>query len=138
MESSTFLSAFLGGLLIGMAALLLLAANGQIAGISGILGCSLRSDAGNRHWRWPFLLGLLAVGFVNSLRTNVVSVGVGSSTTTLVVAGLLVGFGTQLGSGCTSGHGICGLGRRSKRSLVAVCTFMATGMLTVFFTRHLF
>ena len=129
----------LGGALIGLSATLLLWSIGRIAGISGIvngLGTAPRSD---RTWRAAFLLGLMAAGGIamqflpyaaSRLQTG--------STPLLLLAGLLVGFGTRMGGGCTSGHGVCGLGRLSWRSLAAVLTFMATAMATVFVMRHLF
>lgn len=126
----------LGGVLIGVAAGLLLLFTGRIAGISGILG-GLFVRPGDRDWRVAFLLGLVAGGVA------LVALSPGSfsaplvSRPALVVAGLLVGVGTQLGSGCTSGHGICGLPRLSLRSLAAVLTFMLTGGLTVFALRVL-
>ena len=128
--SSSWLFALVGGALIGAGGALLLVTHGRIAGISGVVGSLLSRTAPDRAWRLAFLGGLLAAGLVGSL----VSPGlVGASVRSLplvIVAGLLVGFGTRLGSGCTSGHGVCGLSRLSTRSLVAVATFMTTGMLT--------
>lgn len=137
MSSFTPLSAFAGGALIGVAAGLLLLANGRIAGISGIVGGALRRPAGDTVWRLLFVAGLLAGGTVlrllhpAAIGPSVVGVPL------LVAAGLLVGFGTQLGSGCTSGHGVCGLGRLSPRSLVATVVFLATGAATTYVVRHL-
>jgi uncharacterized membrane protein YedE/YeeE len=137
MTAFTPWSATLGGLLIGGAATLLLLVNGRIAGISGILGGALRRAAGDTAWRILFLIGLaLGALAVGRLRGGL-AIDVSASTPVLVVAGLLVGFGTQLGSGCTSGHGVCGISRGSWRSLVATSTFMATGAATVFVVRHL-
>jgi uncharacterized membrane protein YedE/YeeE len=124
-----------GGALIGLASVALLAFNGRIAGISGILG-GLLSAPGDRPWRLAFLAGLpLGAGIVAGLTAGLPQVIQGSSWL-LVMAGLLVGLGTRLGSGCTSGHGICGLARRSPRSLVATLTFIAAGMLTVLVVRQ--
>ena len=130
---------FLGGMLIGLAAVLLLALNGRIAGVSGILsGAVTAPDRFDRSWRLLFILGLLAGAALYRFFSGALPVQIEAGTPTLVVAGLLVGFGTRLGSGCTSGHGVCGLARLSPRSLAATITFMVFGMLTVFLTRHLF
>ncbi|MDD3650358.1 YeeE/YedE family protein [Immundisolibacter sp.] len=127
-----------GGLLIGVAAVLLLYLNGRIAGISGILNGALARQKGDTAWRVAFLLGMLAGGGAFWWLTPHAFVPrQGFPLPTLLVAGFLVGFGTRLGSGCTSGHGVCGLGRRSLRSLVATATFVGFGMLTVYVTRHL-
>jgi uncharacterized membrane protein YedE/YeeE len=136
MEHFTPISSLLGGVLIGLSATLLLIANGRAAGISGILNGVFTVDIETRSWRATFLLGLLIAGLLGSL------LGAGpypanSSAGKLVLAGLLVGFGTRLGEGCTSGHGVCGLSRFSVRSLAATLTFMATGFLTVYLVRSL-
>lgn len=126
----------LGGVLIGLSAALLFAGNGRIAGISGIVFALLRRAAeGDRAWRIAFLLGLMGAGALamHALGQQPVAV---APTWQVVVAGLLVGYGTRLGSGCTSGHGVCGLARFSLRSAAAVAAFMAAGMLTVFVVRH--
>jgi uncharacterized membrane protein YedE/YeeE len=137
MHEFTPLTGALGGALIGLAAALLLALNGRIAGISGIVGGLLPPRAGDALWRLLFVLGLALGALLVRLYSGApLAVPVESSTFTLVLGGLLVGFGTRLGSGCTSGHGICGLARLSPRSLVAVLTFMASAMLTVFALRH--
>ncbi len=129
-------SALAGGLLIGLAASLLLLANGRIAGVSGILGRALAGESGQFRWRLAFLLGLpVGAGLVGAIQGGLVT-DIGASTPTLIVAGLLVGFGTQLGNGCTSGHGVCGISRGSPRSIVATCTFMATAGTVVFVIRH--
>lgn len=135
-------TAMAGGALIGAAAVLLLATVGRVAGISGIAAGSLRAAEGERGWRWAFLLGLLAAaGLVlwwQSLPEASPRVLLRDALPAwqLIGAGLLVGFGTRLGSGCTSGHGVCGMARGSKRSLLAVLVFMACAMLTTFLVRH--
>jgi uncharacterized protein len=127
-------SAVLGGLLIGLASWLLLASLGRVAGISGIVSQALSPDAkastASNLWRWFFIAGLVLGGFAAAavLAPPVIAQ---RPLSLLIVAGLLVGVGTVLGSGCTSGHGVCGLGRRSGRSLVATLVFMAVGVLTV-------
>lgn len=129
-------SALAGGALIGLAALLLFAGIGRIAGISGILNHALETAEG-RSWRWLFLLGLIGGVAVPALYGLVDGQPSPAPLPLLILAGFLVGFGTRLGNGCTSGHGICGLARLSKRSLAAVLTFMGTGFITVFVLRHL-
>lgn len=128
-----------GGLLIGLAATMLLLGIGRIAGISGILGSALSSATEGRGWRIAFLLGLpIGAALVAAIQhTSATSIEIGANTPTLVVAGLLVGFGTQLGSGCTSGHGVCGIARGSKRSITATVVFMGAGFATVYGVRHL-
>ncbi len=137
MESFTPISAAIGGILIGLAATLLLAANGRIAGISGIAGGLLQRDAGTRGWRLAFLAGLVLApavyGFAGGALPEILTT---SSMPLLAAGGLLVGYGTSLGRGCTSGHGVCGLARFSPRSLAATLTFLAMGILTVFVMRH--
>ncbi|MGJ8686055.1 MAG: YeeE/YedE family protein [Spongiibacteraceae bacterium] len=135
--SFTPLMSLSGGLLIGLSALVLLYFNGRIAGISGVLGGLLSPAADDRGWRLAFLVGLplgaaLVHYFLAPLETPV-----SENALILVLGGFIVGFGTRLGSGCTSGHGVCGIGRLSPRSLIATGVFMATGMLTVFVGRHL-
>jgi uncharacterized protein len=126
-----------GGLLIGTAAAMFLLLNGRIAGISGILGGLLRPRAGDAGWRVAFLLGLVAAPLLYELAAPLPAVQFDAGTAVLVVAGLLVGIGTRYGSGCTSGHGVCGLSRLSPRSLVATASFMVAGFVTVFVVRHL-
>lgn len=133
---SGWASALIGGVLIGVSASWLLLFNGRIAGISGIVNGLGPRGAGDRGWRVAFLIGLTAAGAI-SVHLLGQAAASPASTPVLVVAGLLVGFGTRLGNGCTSGHGVCGLGRLSLRSLAAVSTFMATAFATVFITRHL-
>ena len=138
MENFTPLSGAIGGALIGLAAALLLALNGRIAGISGIVGGLLPPRAGDMGWRLLFVAGLAlgALG-VRVFTGEPLAAPAGTSSFMLVLGGLLVGFGSRLGSGCTSGHGICGLARFSPRSMVAVATFMGSAMITVFVLRHL-
>ena len=126
-----------GGLLVGLAATLLILFNGRIAGISGIAGRLLRPARGDVAWRLAFVLGLAAAPLAWRAVAAAPGLHVAASTITLVIAGLLVGLGTRLGSGCTSGHGVCGLSRGSIRSLAATACFMAAGVATVFFVRHL-
>jgi len=133
----TPVSALLGGLLIGLASVWLLAANGRIAGISGILHGLVVRPAGDTLWRFMFILGLILAGFAWQAIAGPYLPRQGFPLAWVAVAGLLVGFGTRMGGGCTSGHGVCGLGRLSVRSLVAVCVFVATGIVATFVTRHL-
>lgn len=128
--------ALLGGVLIGLAVALLLLLNGRIAGISGIVGGLLTPRRGEVAWRLAFVLGLVGAPVLWMLVSTRPLIRVDAGWGTLVMAGLLVGFGTRLGSGCTSGHGVCGLSRLSLRSLVATLVFMATGFVTVFVVRH--
>lgn len=131
------LSSLFGGLLIGLAAALLLLVQGRVAGISGIVGGALAGREGERGWRLLFLLGLVGGGvLIARIAPAAFPAHVDGSVLRFVIAGLLVGFGTRLGNGCTSGHGVCGLGRLSLRSLVAVVTFMTTGAIAVFVVRH--
>ena len=130
-------SSLLGGVLIGAAAASLLLLNGRIAGISGIVGGLLRPERGDVAWRAAFVAGLVfapaAYGFIARLPATAIE----ASYPALLLAGLLVGAGTRFGSGCTSGHGVCGIARLSPRSLVATAAFMAAGIVTVFIVRHL-
>jgi uncharacterized membrane protein YedE/YeeE len=129
--------ALAGGLLIGLAAALLVLLNGRIAGVSGILGGLLARPRGDSAWRLAFVLGLLAAPWVFALVRPVPPSHIAAGPAALIVAGLLVGLGTRYGAGCTSGHGVCGLSRLSPRSLVATCAFMLAGFATVFVLRHL-
>jgi uncharacterized membrane protein YedE/YeeE len=138
MHNFTPIAALTGGVLIGLSASAMLLLDGKIAGISGILGGLLKPVEGDTLWRICFLAGLLAGGLL--LRVFLPSAfdfGLVRPFPFLVGAGLLVGFGTRLGSGCTSGHGICGVSRLSPRSLVATATFISTGALTVYLLNHL-
>ena len=133
---STFLAPLAGGLLIGLSAVLLLAILGRVAGISGITWNAL-SGAADNAWRWLFLFGLIAGGpFYHWLSGTPSPEPNPAAWPWAVAAGLAVGIGVKLGSGCTSGHGVCGLGFRSMRSLAATITFMVTGIMTVFVIRH--
>jgi uncharacterized membrane protein YedE/YeeE len=125
-----------GGALIGLAATLLLWSIGRIAGISGIASGALEGARGDRAWRLAFLAGMMLAGAIVLQFVPAPQRAQSGSTTLLLVAGFLVGFGTRLGNGCTSGHGVCGLGRLSLRSLAAVATFMATAAATTFVMRH--
>ena len=130
-------SAAAGGLLIGLAAVLFALLAGRIAGISGIVGGLLRPVRGEIAWRVAFVAGLLAAPLLYRLWAGPFEMRIEASTPMLLAAGLLVGFGSRLGSGCTSGHGVCGLARRSPRSLAATLAFMAAGFAVVYVMRHL-
>lgn len=126
---STLFTSLLGGVLIGASALLLMSLSGRVAGVSGITGGLLTAPRGDRSWRLAFLGGLVLGGLVLlGLAPAALPQAMPASLPLLVLAGFLVGFGARQGNGCTSGHGVCGLGRRSRRSLAAVVVFMATGM----------
>ena len=133
LENFTPYLSLIGGVLIGMSSIILMLANGRIAGISGLLG-KLFSNESSDHFSWVlwFILGL-AIGplfvlfFFGTIQSDMVASNIG-----LIVSGILVGFGTTIGNGCTSGHGVCGLSRFSKRSLFATCTFVLFGGVTVF------
>jgi uncharacterized membrane protein YedE/YeeE len=136
-ENFTPGSALVGGAVIGLSAVLLMALLGRIAGISGIVGGLIRPAAGEAGWRAAFLIGLVAGPVLwGAVGGRVPPVEITAELPVLIAGGLLVGAGTALGSGCTSGHGVCGLARLSPRSLVATLTFMAVGIATVFVTRH--
>lgn len=136
MENFTPISAALGGAMIGLSAVWLMASAGRIAGISGILGGALKAPKHDRLWRWTFLLGLvLGPLLVGLFKPSTLEVSFPTTGPLLILAAVLVGIGTQLGNGCTSGHGVCGNARLSIRSLIATLTFMATGVLTVFILR---
>ncbi len=126
-----------GGALIGLAAALLLLLNGRIAGISGIVGGLLAPSRGDIAWRAAFIIGMVAAPVVWLLFTALPAAQIDASHPALIIAGLLVGVGTRYGSGCTSGHGVCGLSRLSLRSFTATLSFMAAGFVTVFVIRHL-
>lgn len=126
-----------GGLVLGLAAALFVLLNGRVLGISGILGGLIGADRGDRGWRLAFLGGLLLAPAVWAAFAMPVVPRIDAGPALLVASGLLVGWGTRRGSGCTSGHGVCGLARLSPRSLVATLCFMGTGFGTVFVVRHL-
>jgi len=138
MENFTPVPALLGGVLIGLASVWLLAANGRIAGISNILHGLFARVPGDLAWRGWFIGGLVAAGFLWHALGLAPAPREGFGLGWALAAGLLVGYGTRMSNGCTSGHGVCGLGRLSLRSLVAVVTFMLTGALAVYVVRHLF
>ncbi len=131
-------ASFAGGLMIGLASALFLLFNGRIAGISGIVGGLLRPVRGDVTWRVAFVLGIVSAPLLFSAVRPLPLTEVAAGYPMLIIAGLLVGLGTRYGSGCTSGHGVCGLSRRSPRSLVATVSFMLAGFATVFVARHLF
>jgi uncharacterized protein len=138
MENFTPIASLIGGILIGLSAAALMFFNGRVAGISGIVAGVLMPRGGEVSWRAFFLAGLFVGGLAMMFVTpSGFAFTIDRSLYALAAAGLLVGVGTQLGSGCTSGHGVCGLSRFSLRSLVATLTFMATGAATVFIVNHL-
>jgi len=130
-------SALAGGLLIGLAAAVLVLGTGRIAGISGIVGGLLRPVAGDRAWRLAFIGGLMAAPWIYKALAGPVEPRIDADWGLVIVAGLLVGIGTRYGAGCTSGHGVCGLSRLSLRSLIATAVFMGAGFVTVALLRHL-
>ncbi|XBQ16696.1 MAG: YeeE/YedE family protein [Oceanicaulis sp.] len=134
----TPVTALIGGGLIGLSAVILMAANGRIAGISGIAGGLIGPGTGDRAWRAAFIAGLIAAPLIYMAFGPAIEIAVPASTPLLIAAGLLVGIGTQMGSGCTSGHGVCGISRLSPRGIAATATFMATGAIAVFLVRHVF
>lgn len=136
MQHLNLATSTIGGVLIGLGAVTLLILNGRIAGISGITGSLFSPRSGDVAWRMAFVAGIIGTGVVASFfAPESFEVGVDRSVAAVVVAGLLVGFGTRLGSGCTSGHGVCGLARLSARSMVSVVTFITAGAATVWVTR---
>jgi len=135
----TPISGLIGGLLIGLAVALMLLLNGRIAGVSGIVGGLVTPKAGDTGWRAAFLVGLPlgALAYI-LVAGGQAPVDVLASPPAILVGGLLVGFGTRMGSGCSSGHGLCGLARLSSRSVVATAVFFGVAMVTVFLARHVF
>jgi hypothetical protein len=129
-------SALAGGVLLGLAAAVLALMSGRILGISGIVGGLFRPQTGDIAWRVVFLVGLALAPLVWAAWGSLPKPTIEADSFTLIIAGLLVGFGTRFGAGCTSGHGVCGLARLSPRSLVATLTFMASGFVSVFVLRH--
>ncbi len=139
MEHFTPLSAAIGGTLIGLSAALLWLTNGRIAGISGIMGSLWSPRTGDVAWRIAFIIGLVASPVLYAVAGGTIpKITLPASSAVVITAGLLVGFGTRLGGGCTSGHGVCGLARLSRRSLMATALFMTTAIPTSFILRHLF
>lgn len=138
MTHFTPVSALVGGGLIGFSILLLWLIEGRIAGIAGILGGVLNQRQADKLWRLAFIAGLILAPSLYVLVRPLPPLTSTHSTALLIIGGLLVGFGTRLGNGCTSGHGVCGIARLSKRSIVATAVFMATGAATVFVVRHAF
>jgi len=137
MTDFTPISALIGGALIGLSAALLMLLSGRIAGISGIFGGCLTLGANDRGWRLAFIAGMVAAPLLGALMNVPLSVPLmPKSWIVIVAAGLLVGFGTRLGGGCTSGHGVCGIARLSARSIAATAIFMVTAMIVVFLMRH--
>ena len=136
MENFTPISAIMGGLLIGTGAMLTLWTNGRIAGISGILSGAMFPKQQDTLWRLLFIAGLLLGGAVSAIASGGLEVITQASPLMTVIAGLLVGFGTRMGSSCTSGHGICGIARFSQPSFGATGTFMLAGFITVYLVRH--
>ena len=133
-------SSLSGGIILGVASALFILMNGRVLGISGILGGLLPPKAGDTFWRLAFLAGMFASPWIFLLLAPtefITTPQIDADLVMLVIAGLLVGIGTRYGSGCTSGHGVCGLSRMSPRSLVATLSFMAAGFLTVYVVRHL-
>ncbi|MDX1434949.1 MAG: YeeE/YedE family protein [Gammaproteobacteria bacterium] len=139
MENFTPVSALAGGILIGLGAAILLVLDGRIAGVSGIVGALLRPSGDDSGWRIAFVAGLIAAPLIYRLAAGgIAPITIDAPLPMLIAGGLLVGFGTNLGSGCTSGHGVCGIARLSPRSLAATATFMCSAMITVFLVRHVF
>ncbi|HYM71830.1 MAG TPA: YeeE/YedE family protein [Stellaceae bacterium] len=138
MENFTPVSAAIGGVMIGLSAALLWLANGRIAGISGIVGSLWTPRANDIAWRIAFIGGLIVAPVLYRMLGGALpKITIDAPWAIVVAAGLLVGFGTRLGSGCTSGHGVCGMARLSRRSLTATAIFMAAGIATRFALRHL-
>ncbi len=126
------LDAIIGGSLIGLAVSMMLLFNGKVTGISGILGGILNSENKDKNWRLIFIAGLLAGGFIlRSLNDQVFRLTTAATSADYLIAGFLVGFGTLLGNGCTSGHGVCGISRLSPRSIIATITFILSGVISV-------
>ena len=129
----TLLNSFIGGILIGIAAIIIILTNGRIMGISGILGNLITlKETDQRYWRIAFLLGVLIGPLIFTILFKEIKSEMVANTTFLIISGFLVGLGTSLGNGCTSGHGICGLSRFSIRSIVATLVFVISGMITVY------
>lgn len=137
MTEFTPVSGAIGGIIIGVASVLMLWGSGRITGISGIFGGLLTPAQGDIGWRAAFIAGLVIGGLLwKAITGNPLPIELQTSLPIMLLAGLLVGFGTRLGSGCTSGHGVCGIGRLSPRSMVAVLIFIATAIAATYVTRH--
>lgn len=137
-DYSGYLLALIGGGLIGLSTTVLLLALGRIAGICGITFSIFFTETSDKLWRVLFIIGLIVGTWLVHATTNVdIPIAPSDNLPLLIIAGLLVGFGTQLGNGCTSGHGICGIARKSQRSIIATITFMLVGFITVYVARHL-
>lgn len=133
-----WMAALAGGILTGLGATLLLWLNGRIAGVSGILNGAINPSAPDKGWRWMFLLGLVGGGVIYEFGFAPTPTPVyGLLPVAMILGGFLVGYGARMDNGCTSGHGVCGLGRLSPRSFAAVVTFMTTAVVTVYIVRHL-
>lgn len=130
-------TALSGGVLIGAAVSVFVLLGGRVAGISGIVGGLLRSQGSDSAWRWAFVAGLVLAPLLYGMLAKLPTATIDAPVPLLIGAGLLVGIGTRYGAGCTSGHGVCGIARLSKRSLVATVLFMASGFATVYCLRHL-
>jgi uncharacterized protein len=137
MMNFTPVSALAGGALIGLSAAILMLATGRIAGISGIIGGLFGTGRAEATWRVAFVVGLVAGAGIAGVAGFAPSIEIGAAWPVVVAGGLLVGFGTRLGSGCTSGHGVCGIARLSRRSILATLLFIAAGAAVVFVVRHL-
>lgn len=137
-DARSIVLALVGGVLIALPLAAMLLATGRIAGLSGILGGALRRSRGDTAWRWAFVAGCLAGGLViHALRPGWFDAGVRAPLPVVAASGLLVGVGTRMSNGCTSGHGLCGTSRLSPRSIVATCIFMAGGIASAVAARHL-
>lgn len=136
MENFTPVASLIGGILIGLSASMMILLNGRIAGISGILGDIAGAHKADVPWRVAFIAGLVLSPFVYMLFSQPFVAKLSVPNLQIVIAGLLVGIGSRYGSGCTSGHGVCGIARMSKRSIVATVVFMAAGIATVYMTHH--
>lgn len=134
--SFTPVSALIGGVIIGIATAILLLFTGRIAGISGIVGGLFKQPSSDTGWRITFVAGLLLAPILWQVFSNFPPIQINANDATLALAGFIVGMGTRYGSGCTSGHGVCGISRLSPRSIVATALFITTGVMTVYFMRH--
>jgi hypothetical protein len=137
MSNFTPLTALIGGALLGFAALMFLLLNGRIAGISSIVSGAIKPLKTSPQWRWSFLAGLIIAPLIAAPFGHHLPTSIDLSWSSILIGGFLVGFGSYLGSGCTSGHGICGVGRLSSRSITATIIFMLTAIITVFITQQL-